>query len=62
VHRLLAIALLVALGACRGASPLPSPSYLFVWAGDADENASDFLGVIDATPGSEDSEARAELQ
>jgi hypothetical protein len=28
------------------------PSYLFVWAGDGDGKASDFLGVIDATPSS----------
>ena len=28
------------------------PSYLFVWAGDSDGKASDFLGVIDATPSS----------
>jgi len=27
-------------------------SYLFVWAGDADHKASDFLGVIDADPAS----------
>ena len=27
-------------------------SYLFVWAGDSANSASDFLGVIDATPGS----------
>ena len=29
------------------------PSYLFVWAGDADAKANDFLGVIDVTPGSD---------
>src|SRR5438270_5510704 len=28
----------------------PRHSYLFVWAGDADHTASDFLGVIDADP------------
>jgi len=28
------------------------PSYLFLWAGDADGKASDFLAVIDATPSS----------
>lgn len=43
-------ALLVACGACRGASPSPSDSHLFVWAGDADRKASDFLAVIDASP------------
>src|SRR4051812_42399533 len=30
----------------------PKHSYLFVWAGDADHTASDFLGVIDADPSS----------
>jgi hypothetical protein len=34
-----------------GASSV-APSYLFVWAGDADGKASDFLGVIDANPSS----------
>ena len=29
-----------------------SPSYLFLWAGDAEGKASDFLGVIDADPAS----------
>ena len=32
----------------------PKRSYLFVWAGDADHTASDFLGVIDADPTSKD--------
>src|SRR5438270_3205642 len=32
------------------ASAQPKHSYLFVWAGDADHTASDFLGVIDADP------------
>ena len=35
--------------ACGGATP---PSYLFLWAGDADKKASDFLAVIDANPSS----------
>jgi hypothetical protein len=30
----------------------PKHSYLYVWAGDADHSASDFLGVIDADPNS----------
>jgi len=30
----------------------PSPTYLFVWAGDSAGLASDFLAVIDATPSS----------
>jgi len=33
------------------AKPMPR-SYLFLWAGDADGKASDFLAVIDATPSS----------
>ena len=39
------------LVSCAGRTPSAS-SYLFVWAGDADRKSSDFLGVIDATPGS----------
>ena len=32
-------------------SPAPeTPRYLFVWAGDADKKASDFLAVLDVTP------------
>ncbi len=33
-------------------SRVPVSSYLFVWAGDAERKASDFLGVIDANPAS----------
>ena len=29
-----------------------APSYLFLWAGDADSKASNFLAVIDAAPAS----------
>jgi len=32
--------------------PQAAPSYLFLWAGDADGKASDFLAVIDAAPAS----------
>jgi hypothetical protein len=46
-RRLLVAALLLCCGACREAS---SSSYLFVWAGDAEHQASDFLAVIDAQP------------
>jgi|SRR6185503_9359972 len=46
---LVAIVAAVAL-ACGG--PSPAGSYLFVWAGDRDRKASDFLGVIDADPAS----------
>ena len=48
MKRCLAVALLIACGACsRGA---PAGEYLFVWAGDSAGKASDFLAVIDATP------------
>ena len=33
-------------------APAPEGSYLFVWAGDRERKASDFLGVIDANPAS----------
>jgi hypothetical protein len=46
VKSLLAIALLTLLGS----SPSVTPRYLYVWAGDADKKASDFLAVIDVTP------------
>jgi hypothetical protein len=32
--------------------PQTAPSYLFLWAGDAEGKASDFLAVIDAAPAS----------
>jgi hypothetical protein len=47
VRRILFTVLLILSAACRGTS---SSSYLFLWAGDADRNASDFLAVIDASP------------
>jgi hypothetical protein len=47
VRRVLFTVLLILGGACRGASSSP---YLFLWAGDADHKASDFLAVIDASP------------
>ncbi|HEU4705269.1 MAG TPA: hypothetical protein VFS45_06150, partial [Sphingomicrobium sp.] len=38
--------------AAHGPPPAPERgSYLYVWAGDADEKDSDFLAVIDARPG-----------
>ena len=50
--RLLCIASLVALAACRPTPSRPQSDYLFVWAGDSAEKASDFLAVIDANPAS----------
>ena len=49
MRRTLVSALVLWCGACRGAS---SPSYLYLWAGDAERKASDFLAVIDANPNS----------
>jgi hypothetical protein len=46
------------IGACLVVSAIaygaqaPEGSYLFVWAGDKDRKADDFLGVIDANPDS----------
>lgn len=48
----LASALVVATAVGSGAACTERASYLFVWAGDGARQASDFLGVIDATPGS----------
>jgi hypothetical protein len=58
VNRLLLLLVVLAAAGCQEQSApavAPSPdhrSYLFVWAGDADRKASDFLGVIDAAPSS----------
>jgi hypothetical protein len=47
--RRLLIASILLLTAC---TPKPADSYLYVWAGDAERKASDFLAVIDANPSS----------
>ena len=39
-------------GASCSGRPQTAPSYLFLWAGDAEGKASDFLAVIDAAPAS----------
>jgi hypothetical protein len=39
-------------GASCSSRTRAAPSYLFLWAGDADGKASDFLAVIDAVPAS----------
>ena len=49
MRRLVLFTLIVGVAACR---PAPGPSYLYLWAGDSAHTASDFLAVIDATPGS----------
>jgi len=46
--RQILIAVLTAL--CCASVGASSSSYLFMWAGDADHTASDFLAVIDASP------------
>lgn len=47
--RVLLVVLLAIVNACsRPASPSDAGSFLFVWAGDGEGTASDFLGVIDA--------------
>lgn len=46
------VAFAVVLVLCSMRCDASPASYLFVWAGDAEEKASDFLGVIDADPGS----------
>ena len=50
MRRLIFVTLVASTIACT--TPAPVGSYLFVWAGDKERKASDFLGVIDATPGS----------
>lgn len=49
-----AVSLMSAVLASASCSHRPqmAPSYLFLWAGDADGKASDFLAVIDAAPAS----------
>ncbi len=50
--RRLLIPMLTILGLVSTGARAPSPSYLFLWAGDAEGKASDFLAVIDATASS----------
>ncbi|HVQ41205.1 MAG TPA: hypothetical protein VMS54_03325 [Vicinamibacterales bacterium] len=50
MRHLLTVALALVAISCAQAPA--SSSYLFVWAGDKDKTASDFLGVIDADPAS----------
>src|ERR1044072_364521 len=41
---------LSAAAVLMSAAPAPTPRFLFVWAGDADRKASDFIAVLDVTP------------
>ena len=50
--RLLLVALLAAAALACSGTPATDGSHLFVWAGDKERKASDFLGVIDANPAS----------
>jgi hypothetical protein len=53
MSRLPALTVLTAVLASPGVSlAAPPGSFLFLWAGDADYKASDFLAVIDSDPGS----------
>ena len=51
MRRALITVLLIACG-CGRTPAAPTGQYLFLWAGDADKRASDFLAVIDAAPAS----------
>jgi hypothetical protein len=46
------VSLVASAAACRTATSPPPGVYLYVWAGDSAARASDFLGVIDASPSS----------
>ena len=50
MSRFMSVALVLLAVACSRSQPPAPPSYLFVWAGDAERKGSDFLGVIDANP------------
>ena len=52
MRNLFCFAAVVALAACHPAAAPAGGDYLFVWAGDSAEKASDFLAVIDANPAS----------
>lgn len=50
MRRLLLAVFLIACGSCAKAAATTEGDYLFLWAGDAERKASDFLAVIDASP------------
>ena len=52
MRRGLAVALAVVCTGCRENASRSAGAYLYVWAGDSAGVASDFLGVIDASPSS----------
>jgi len=52
MRKILVIAAVVFCVACRVERAAPSGEYLFAWAGDSADKASDFLAVIDASPSS----------
>lgn len=51
VATVLTLTLLKTDGAAQSRGRAERPQYLYVWAGAADSSQSDFLAVIDATPG-----------
>jgi hypothetical protein len=52
MRRCLTFAAFSLCAACQRDVPAPPEDYLFVWAGDSANAASDFLAVIDASPSS----------
>ena len=52
MRRCLTATIVVSCAACAHEAPPSAGEYLFVWAGDSAGAASDFLGVIDASPSS----------
>ncbi|MCX5768350.1 MAG: hypothetical protein NTZ43_14120 [Gemmatimonadetes bacterium] len=52
MRHVLCFASLLALAACRPATQPAQSEYLFLWAGDSADKATDFLAVIDANPAS----------
>lgn len=49
MRKVLLLAALLACAACD-TTPQPQSEFLFVWAGDSAQKASDFLAVVDANP------------
>jgi hypothetical protein len=50
MRRVLLAVFLIACGSCAKTAATTDGEYLFLWAGDAERKASDFLAVIDASP------------
>ena len=50
MRRVLLAVFMIACGSCAKTAAATDGDYLFLWAGDAERKASDFLAVIDASP------------